>query len=130
MAFESARFRPRVASQGETLCAVTDPASSVVAIPARNRPKRRRHASRLLAADLALMPVANSDDHARRAERAKVLAARPIRQRSPFLAYLSTVMVATAIGLSVGTATVGLGSADLGTLLTSPPPPATVALVP
>lgn len=109
MVFENAPRHPRFTSAEEMLRAVSDPASSVVALPSRNRPKRRRHASRLLAKDLALMPVANSEDRGQRVDRSKPLAQRP-KRRSALLAYLSTVIAAVALGFSVATATIGNGS--------------------
>lgn len=95
------------ASAGSTqtrLQALSDPDSGVVALPSRNRPKRRRHASRLLAKDLALMPVANAEDQAKRAKRSDAFASRPHKRRSPYLSYFSTLLAAVALGTSIGTA--------------------------
>lgn len=108
MSFPNAPRHPRFASTEETLRAVSDPASGVIAMPSRSRPKRRRHASRLLAKDLALMPVANSEDRGHRVDRSKPLAPKP-KGGSPFISYLSTVMAAVALGFSVASATIGSG---------------------
>lgn len=89
-------------SSSEFLAELSDPNSGVVTLPNRSRPKRRRHASRLLARDLALMPAVTRDAPAIRTIQSKPALRRSNTRKTPFVAYLSTVAVALAIGTAVG----------------------------
>ena len=84
------------------LAEISDPESGVVELPNRGRPKLRRHANRLGARDLALMPSVTRDAPAVRLIQSRPPLRRSKTRKVPFLTYLSTVFGAVAVGTIVG----------------------------
>lgn len=84
------------------LAEVSDPKSSVVALPSRGRPKLRKYANSHVARDLALMPSVTRDAPVARKRQSRPALRRSQSRPSPFVAYLSTIGVAVALGSALG----------------------------
>ena len=114
MAYVEKRSRSAGIASAGYLAEISDPKSGVVALPNRSRPKLRRHASRLRAKDLALMPSVSRDVRAIRTVQSKPSALLTSLRRSPFVTYLSTVVAALAVGTTVGIAAINGWVPDAG----------------